>query len=79
MLWPIAWPISCKCSLLDSLLVSCCLYVDLLNTNCRPMMHSSSGKGMGRVYGKFHVQVPMGTKVYLLKKEKEKKKKKYEL
>ena len=34
-----------------------------------PLRPSSSGKGMGRVCGRFRVQVPIGTKIYLSKKK----------
>lgn len=29
-----------------------------------PLRLDSSGKGMGRVFGRFQVQVPIGTKIY---------------
>ena len=37
-----------------------------------PLRPSSSGKGMGRVYGRFQVQVPMGTKIYQSEKKNKK-------
>ena len=34
----------------------------------KPLRPGSSDKGMERVCGRFQVQVPMGTKIYLYKK-----------
>ena len=34
----------------------------------KPLRLGSSDKGMERVCGRFQVQVPMGTKIYLYKK-----------
>ena len=35
----------------------------------QPLRPGSSGKGIGRVCGRFQVQVPMGTKIYLSRKK----------